>query len=318
MFGSKTRQVVETIKRIAYRHEISKGLMALSGGADSIATAFLIQKSGVKISALHCNFQLRGYESIRDRIFVEEFCNNYNIPLLIKDFDVFDYIEAHPGESIEMACRNLRYKWFFNQLSSTGADRIITGHNADDNIETFFINMLRGCGTRGLKGMEMDSGVIWRPLLHIHKEDILEIIKENNLSYITDSTNLSSDYRRNYLRNEIIPALKDKWLGFNKAMDSTLNHIAEENKIIEDSLNKILSETGYKLQVDTILNYPAPLLLIRRFIDRLKPFPSIAEEVLAAIKADKPHIRHWSLKLGKLILRNKCLSIEMSHCESRT
>ncbi|MCH5240147.1 MAG: tRNA lysidine(34) synthetase TilS [Muribaculaceae bacterium] len=308
---------IETsVKVTAEEHNIKKVLVALSGGADSMATIYALHRSGIYTIALHCNFHLRGKESDRDTLFVKEFCRQNFIPLEIKDFNVETYLNENPGESIEMACRNLRHDWFDKMLKETGFDRIATGHNADDNIETFFLNMLRGSGSRGLRGMIGDNGKIWRPLLSFHRNEILEYLNNNNVKYVIDSTNLESDFRRNFLRNEIIPLLKSKWPGFNASMDKTIKNMEAENNICESYLNDILATSPATLSIDKIIASKAPLLLIKRFIDPYGPFATTPEEILAAIKANKPHIRRWRLKSGGVFLRNGKLFIEMSHGES--
>ncbi|MCH5234555.1 MAG: tRNA lysidine(34) synthetase TilS [Muribaculaceae bacterium] len=313
----KEHPIEASVKKEASIHNIGKVLVALSGGADSVATAFTLKKTGLDIIALHCNFHLRGEESDRDMKFVEGFCNTNAIPLKIIEFDVNEYLSTHKGESLEMACRNLRHQWFEEELKQSGFDRIATGHNADDNIETLFLNMLRGSGTRGLKGMVADNGKIWRPLLSFSRVVILTYLKKNNLCYVTDSTNLQSDYRRNFLRNEIIPQLRHVWKGFDKAMQHTISNLNAENNVVEFCLEQILSCNPNSLTADQIIAFPAPLLLIKRFIEPLGPFVTTHEEVMDAIKANKPHIRRWRLKNGELILRNRRLFIEMGHCESR-
>ena len=306
------------IKKYAFQNKISKVLVALSGGADSIATAFLLLKAGIEIRALHCNFHLRGEESQRDNNFVIEFCKFHKIPLEQKDFDIINYISLNKSKSIEMACRELRYRWFDVQLQKTGFHRIVTGHNADDNIETLFINLFRGTGTRGLRGMTTDTGKIWRPILNIHRKEILDILTEFNVSYVTDSSNLQSDYRRNFLRNKVIPLIKTEWEGFDKALDASLLYINEENKVVEYSMCSVeeMAHNNKPLTIDLILNSPSPLLTIRRYIDITKPFPTTASEILDAIKANKPHIRKWNVRLGTIVLRGRKLTVEMGHCES--
>lgn len=300
------------------RYNINKILVALSGGADSIATAYALKRIGIDIIALHCNFHLRGEESDRDEKFVMNFCASQEIPLLTIDFDVDNYILSHKGISVEMACRNLRHEWFKKKLKEREFDRIATGHNADDNIETFLLNMLRGTGTRGLRGMKSITDTIWRPLISFHRHEILDYLQKNNLSYITDSTNLQSDFRRNYLRNKIIPLLKKEWKGFDSAMDKTIRNLLNENNLVEDVINHTLPLPGKPLSAEIILSSPAPLLLLKRFLDPLGPFVKTPEEIMAAIKANKPHIRKWVLRKGIVILRNGNLFIEMSHGESCT
>ena len=307
-----------SIKKEASELNVRKVIVALSGGADSVATAFALKQCGLEVMALHCNFHLRGEESDRDTLFVTKFCSRINLPLKIKDFDVKEYQENHKGVSTEMACRELRHEWFRQQLKESGYQRIATGHNADDNIETFFLNALRGSGTRGLKGMDPDNGTIWRPLLAFHRREILEYLSANNLEFVVDSTNLQSDYRRNFLRNEIIPLLRKEWKGFDRSMDKTIRNIRRENALVEELLVKVLPAPLEPLPVSEILAASAPLLIIQRFIDPAGPFAITAEEILSAIKADKPHIRRWRLKKGVVFLRNRNLFVEMIHGESRS
>ncbi|MCH5228725.1 MAG: tRNA lysidine(34) synthetase TilS [Muribaculaceae bacterium] len=314
-YSEKYKKLQYSLKREASDAGINKTLVALSGGADSVATVLLLNKLGLVKKALHCNFHLRGEESNSDSRFVENFCQIQQLPLEIKEFDVEGYLKKNKGKSIEMACRELRYEWFETKLSELGADRIVTGHNSDDNIETLFLNLLRGSGTRGLKGMLRDSGKIWRPLLDLSREEILEYLMLENQTFVTDSTNLESDYRRNYLRNQIFPLLRKEWKGFDNAIRRSISNLYSENLIVEDSLSKALPEESLTITADEILEFPAPLLLIKRFIEKAGPFTTTPKEILAAINAEKPHIRRWRLKKGSVILRNRNLFIEMGHCE---
>lgn len=306
------------VKHEATSSSFSKILVALSGGADSIATAFALKQAGIEIRALHCNFHLRGEESNRDATFVRDFCDKYDIPLEIKEFDILDYLRNHRGVSTEMACRDVRHKWFRDELIEKNFQRIATGHNADDNIETFFLNVLRGAGTRGLKGMIEDTGTIWRPILTFHRPEILEYLKLNNLNFIIDSTNMESDFRRNFLRNKVIPLMKEEWKGFDSALDKTIQNIQAENNLVEEVIKQSLPAPNQPISAIAILSSPSPLLMIKRFIDPLQPFTATPKEILSAIRAKKPHIRQWRLKNGMVFLRNGNLFIEIGHCESRT
>lgn len=307
---SSNLRIEEIVKLQARNLNITTVLVALSGGADSITAAYALNAAGLDVLAAHCNFHLREEEADRDMHFVEDFCLKYKIPLVIKEFDTKSYLKEHKGVSVEMACRDLRYNWFKELLEEYPYQRLVTGHNADDNIETFFLNLLRGAGSRGLKGMENDNGYIWRPLLFCHRTEILEYLRERNLNYVVDSSNLKEDYRRNFLRNKIIPLLKSEWKGFDSSLDKSIQNLNSENRIVEDSISMTLPEKGKPLTVNTILAFPAPLLLIKRYIEPLMPFSSTPEEVLAAIRANKPHIRTWKLKKGTLMLRNKKLILQ--------
>lgn len=314
----KENKICRSVKQKAVQAAFREVLIALSGGADSVAAALVLLQSGLKLRALHANFHLRGDESNRDMDFVSEFCKRKGLPLEVKHFDVEKYQNLHPGTSIEMACRELRHGWFAEMKESTGADRIVTGHNADDNIETLFLNLMRGSGTKGLKGMTEDNGTIWRPLLRFHRSEILEFLNREKENYVTDSTNLESDYRRNFIRNKILPLIREEWKGADKALDKTIENLYYENLIIEKSVERNLPNGRKPLTAEEILRYPAPLLLIKRYIEDAGPYSTTPGEILSAIKANKPHIREWRLKNGRVYLRNRRLSVEISHGESCT
>lgn len=314
--SSISYKIENTIKKEACSSGFKKVLVALSGGPDSVVAAFILKKIGMEVKALHCNFHLRCQESDRDAEFVSTFCKKNDIELVIRDFDTKSYQEKNKGESIEMACRNLRYEWFRSELNLNNYDRIATGHHADDNIETFFLNLLRGSGTRGLKGMSRDSGFVWRPLLSYHREELMEYITENKLPFVVDSTNKLNDFRRNFLRNKIIPLFKSEWKGFNAAIDRTIENIEAENHLVESFLNNRLSISDGFLKVENILSTPAPLLLIKRYIEPVGPYVKTPYEILDSIRANKPCVKKWNLRNGTIILRNNRLSIEMGHGKS--
>lgn len=286
---------------------IHRVIATVSGGADSVAMLAALNAVGVETIAAHCNFHLRGEESMRDQRHVEDLCNLLNVTLLATDFDVPGYISEHKGISVEMACRKLRHEWFDSLLKQHNADRIATGHNADDNIETLFLNLLRGSGTTGLRGILPDNGKIWRPLLSFHRPEILQYLHEKNITYVTDSTNLQSEYRRNFLRNEVIPLLRSRWAGFDKALDRSLKLLREENKVVAASVEDSLPKDGQPLPASTIMSFPDPELLVRRYIEPLGPFTTTPGEVMSAIYADKPATKRWRLRHGTLLLRNKML-----------
>lgn len=304
-FNSIEKIFFKDIRRLGIHTVIA----TVSGGADSIALVSALAATGINVIAAHCNFHLRGEESMRDQHHVEDICRKLNVKLLVKDFDIADYIKTHKGESIEMACRKVRYEWFDNIAKEFSAVRIATGHNADDNIETLFLNLMRGSGTTGLRGMLPDNGKIWRPLLSFHRREIESYLKEKRIDFITDSSNLSNDYRRNFLRNRIIPLLRSRWEGFDKALDRSLSILRNENHVVNSMVDSNLPDNGTPLTADTIMSFPAPELLVRRYIEPLKPFTTTAGEVIEAIIADKPDKRQWNLRNGILTLQNRKLHI---------
>lgn len=317
MFHSRQKRhpIDRACTKILNKAGIISVIATLSGGADSVALTNALSRTGISVIAAHCNFHLRGEESMRDQAHVEKLCRSLGLKLELTDFNVNEYISSHPGTSVEMACRELRHNWFKELASVYNADRIATGHNADDNIETLFLNLMRGTGTNGLKGMLPDTGTIIRPLLSFHRKDIISYLDLYGLEYVTDSTNLESDYRRNFLRNEIIPLLKSRWEGFDKALDKSMQCLRDEHLVINKTVTELLPSDGEILTTDTIIKFPAPELLVRRYIEPLKPFSTTAAEVISSIYADKPDRRTWRLRNGTLILQNHKL-IRQSESES--
>ena len=184
-----------------------KVTVALSGGADSVALLyslwFLKDELQIELSACHVNHNLRGDESDGDEMFVRRICRLLDIPLYVRNVKVMDYVSKH--ESVELVARKIRYDFF----SELGADRLIaTAHTASDNCETVLINLIRGTALSGLCGIPPKRANIIRPLIECTREDIEEFCKKHSLPFVTDSTNLSTDYTRNKLRINIIPELK--------------------------------------------------------------------------------------------------------------
>lgn len=187
-------------------------LVALSGGADSVALALMMKERGLNVYALHCNFHLRGKESDRDENFVRHFCDANNIPLEVCHFDTRNLAKKY-GMSIEMEARELRYTWFAEQAQTLKAEAICVAHHKDDQAETLLLNLIRGTGMRGLAAMHPDRTInglrILRPLLDITKQEILDYLASRHQEYVTDSTNLERDALRNRIRLDVMPMLRE-------------------------------------------------------------------------------------------------------------
>lgn len=269
-------------------------ILAISGGADSTALLLAFRLAGLTFEAAHCNFNLRGEESLRDKLFVESLCGSFGVPLHIRDFNMEE--EIRKGESLEMACRRVRYAFFGSLMEKKGFSRIVTAHNADDNVETFFLNAFRGSGSRGLKGMVTDNGQILRPLLGFRKEELVEFLKQNSQPFVTDSSNLVSEcYRRNFLRNDVIPLLESKWEGFNKALSQTIRLLGKENKILEHFIARELEGAYDFLSWNQISEFPDPETLIFYFIRQFGGTPVIAEEIFRSFSICSTPGKKWSL-----------------------
>lgn len=213
-------QIEQKVSKYIHRHYLLKHdgryIVALSGGADSVALLCILDALGMNISAAHCNFHLRGEESNRDEQFCVDLCQKMGIPLSRIHFDTQEYAQLHKV-SIEMAARDLRYRYFAQLAKDLEADGICVAHHRDDNVETLLLNLLRGSGIDGLAGIAPQNGNILRPLLCISRQDILQYLKEKGQDYVTDSTNLEDDALRNKIRHHVIPLLQ------------TLNPAASDN-----------------------------------------------------------------------------------------
>lgn len=183
-------------------------IVALSGGADSVALLAVLNMSGYDCRAAHCNFHLRGAESMRDMHFVQELCDRLNVDLFVRDFDVAAHIEA-TGQTAEMACRELRYHWFDELLDRERATFIAVGHHREDRAETFVLNLMRGAGIEGLTSMRYRQGNVVRPLLPFSRAQLEQLLEELGLGFVVDSTNAQNDFRRNSVRNRVFPLLAE-------------------------------------------------------------------------------------------------------------
>lgn len=194
--------------------------VAFSGGADSTALLTALHELGLPIVALHCNFHLRGEESNADSQFCHRLCSELGVEILSIDFDTLK--ERRPEESIEMAARRLRYGWFAQMKEQQQLDFIAFGHHREDSEETLFLNLLRGTGPRGLAGIPHRRDIFVRPMLDLTRQDIEQYLHDKGLSYCTDSTNMSNDYRRNALRNEILPVINRYFPSASKGIENTI------------------------------------------------------------------------------------------------
>lgn len=218
-------EIIETIQRFIKKKKLlnqsKKYLVALSGGADSVALLLVLHELGYELEACHCNFQLRGEESDRDEEFCVNLCQKLGIPLHRIHFDTKTYAELHKV-SIEMAARDLRYRYFKQLKTDIGAEAVCVAHHQDDNVETILINLIRGAGLKGLTGIAAKNGDIIRPLLCVDRQAILQYLSARGQEYVTDSTNLIDDVVRNKIRLNVIPMLKE----INPAVCSNINNTA--------------------------------------------------------------------------------------------
>ncbi len=216
-------------------------LLAVSGGIDSVVMAHLFKEAGYDCSMAHCNFQLRGEDSNLDETFVRSLAAYLEIPFFVKHFDV-DAEMRDKGISMQMAARDLRYKWFEQLLEEQSLDRLATAHNKNDAIETFFLNLSRGSGIRGLKGIPPRRGRIIRPLLFASREQIESYQKSQNIEYREDASNLETKYQRNKIRHDVLPVMEQINPGFMEIMEGNITRIGEVFEIYEAAIQKVRME----------------------------------------------------------------------------
>ena len=213
-------------------------IVALSGGADSVALLLLLKNAGFNVHAAHCNFRLRGAESDRDEVFCVELCHRLGVELHRVHFDTREYAELHKV-SIEMSARELRYKWFEQLREDIGAAGICVAHHRDDSVETVILNMVRGTGVHGLVGIRPRNGYILRPLLCVSRDEIEGFLTSCGQKYITDSTNLEDEATRNKVRHHIIPELQQL---NGKALEN-IRRMTERMAAVEELLDAYKAQT---------------------------------------------------------------------------
>ena len=230
-----------------------KILIAVSGGIDSMVMLDLFMNSDFEIGIAHCNFNLRGDESDEDERFIRNIANDNNIMLFVNSFNTAEYAKQN-GLSIQMAARELRYNWFIQLLNEHGYQKIALAHNLDDKIETFFLNLMRGTGLKGIKGMRASGNDIIRPILEISRSEIKDYATKNHIKYREDSSNASIKYLRNKIRHEVLPVLKECEPSFLKIMNDNMQRfdLAWEiyKEYIDTESNKIIENTGKIIRIN--------------------------------------------------------------------
>jgi tRNA(Ile)-lysidine synthase len=311
---------LENIKEKKLLNTGGKVLLAVSGGIDSMVMLHLFEKSGFDYGIVHCNFQLRGAESDGDEEFVKTQVLIHGVPAYFKRFDTEEYAQIN-GISIEMAARELRYEYFEKIRVENRYDYIATAHHSDDLIETFFLNLTRKTGIKGLTGIKDKAGKIIRPMLFASRADIEKFATEQYLEFREDSTNSEVAYQRNFLRHKILPLFSSLNPSFKKNLLASIENLkdaetvytdffeSEKQKVIEKATDSpfparpagvdfaqgdgqtersrsLISFSSPSIDIKKLLNSSHPRLVLLEILSELNFNPSVVDEVFQSLNTE--------------------------------
>lgn len=289
--------MLNKVKTFIEKHHLlnhdDRYIVALSGGADSVCLLLMLQELKYHIEAAHCNFHLRGNESDSDEKFVIELCKKQDIPLHLIHFDTKTYAELHQV-SIEMAARELRYRYFEQLRTDIDAAGVCVAHHQDDSVETILMNLMRGTGIQGLCGIQPVRERIIRPLLCLSRQEIESWLAEKHQLFVTDSTNLSADILRNHLRLKVIPLLKEMTPAAVDQILTSARRLKEASKVydagIKDALNRLIFNDS--IDVNQLLQEPSPESILYEWLSPCGFNPSVIENISDGLR-DVQAGRYW-------------------------
>lgn len=281
--------MIEKVRKILLKYQVAQETdeicVALSGGADSVCLTYILNdlkdEFGFKLSAFHLNHMLRGDEADRDEMFVKALCEKLQIPLVTERVDIKAEAEKSK-ESIELCARNIRYQL----LQKHAKDTVALAHTASDNLETVIYNLARGSGIKGLGGIPPKRDIFIRPLINCTRQEIEEYLAERNIKYVTDSTNLSDDYTRNYIRHNIVPEVLKLNASAEMTVAANSENLREDADFIHGMATKIYSIIAKEDRLD------AELLL--------EQHPSIIKRVLAMLYFENSGCNVDNLHIGRM------------------
>lgn len=257
-----------------------KILATVSGGVDSVVLCYLLKALKINFSIAHCNFNLRGKEAIADQKFVEALAKKIGVNFYTTSFETKEYASIN-GISIQMAARDLRYNWFDELVQKEGFDLIATAHHKNDNVETVLLNLVRGTSHKGLKGISLLSNNRARPLLPFTKNEIINYANSNNIEWREDISNEDDKYKRNLLRNKIIPLLEE----LNPNFINTFSDNIEKFNVESEVLSAKYKASSMRFLVDDILNSEIPLYKIWNWIEQYAFTYSDAKNIVDSLNS---------------------------------
>lgn len=313
-------KVAKYIQQKELMSEGAKVLVAISGGADSVALLIVLKRLGYDCEALHCNFHLRGDESLRDEMFVRDLCKKEGVKLTVVNFDTAAYA-AEKGISIEMAAREQRYEAFESHRKECGATAIAVAHHRNDSAETMLLNLVRGTGLKGLHGIQPKNGYVVRPLLCVERNEIVEYLKWRGAGYVTDSTNLESEFTRNRIRLQIIPLLQEINPSIIESLAATAERLGEAEKLyakgIEEGIARV--KNGNIINITALEREPSPQALLHEILRPIGFNSSQINDILQSMDGESGRTftgKHWQVvkdRTALIITPNEdcCINTEL-------
>ena len=270
-------------------------LVAVSGGRDSMVLAEKVRRSGGPFAVAHCNFRLRGADSDADEALVREWTARYGVTCHVRAFDT-EAFAASEGISLEMAARRLRYRWFGHLCREYGYEAVLTAHHAGDNAETFFLNLLRGSGIKGLCGMQEDGFLpdsdyqdipLRRPLLRLTRSEIDTLVAEWGLPYREDRTNAENTVKRNKLRNQVFPVLREINPSFEETLAADMDRLRLVERIADGFYEEHVRLVWDGRRVDTVLlkTIPGWEYILYRILEGEGMAPPLIEQATDIVRS---------------------------------
>lgn len=296
----------------------AKVVVGISGGPDSVCLAVMMQKLGYDIIGIHCNFHLRGEESMRDETFVKKLCEERGISLYKVDFDTLEFA-SKKKISVEMAARELRYEKFRALKEKMNADAIAVGHHRDDNNETFILNAVRGTGIKGLCAIQPVNGDIIRPLLCLSRADILDYLASEHQLFVTDHTNMEDEYSRNKVRLDVMPLLKLINEGAAANINTTIENLNEVMKVYNAAISlsveqccATLENGEIRINKISLLSQPSPLSVLHEV---LSPLGFNRDQIRGILDATHSTGRFFESANKRLLVDRKEIIVEGEYKE---
>lgn len=315
MFIKKVSQFIEEKHLFGFSDKV---LVALSGGADSVALLRVLLRLGYACEAAHCNFHLRGEESVRDERFVRALAERLEVPLHVIHFDTNAYAASH-NVSVEMAARELRYDWFTKLRQECGAKVVAVAHHRDDSVETFLLNLVRGTGINGLQGIRPVNGDVVRPLLCVSRAEILDYLSSLGQDYVTDSTNLQDEFVRNKLRLNVIPMLETINPSVSDTIADTARRLSDVAQVYQEAIQAAKQRVmpdGETIDIPALCREPGAQNLLFELLYPLGFNAAQVNDVFRALHGESGRMfysREWVL----LIDRNRLIRRPSGEVESQ-